>query len=64
MTGRSGCLLDLAKQRQPVHPRHVDVGQDCEQLRLDLLVEELEGFLARVGEVHSVTLLHGSASTG
>ena len=28
--------LDLAQQRQPVHSGHVDVGQDDDQLRLDL----------------------------
>ena len=28
-------LLDLARQVQPVHPRHVDVRQNDDQLRLD-----------------------------
>ena len=33
---------------------HVDVGQDCKQLRLNLVVEELEGLIARCGEMQHI----------
>jgi hypothetical protein len=37
MTGRSGRrCFDLAEQLQPVHARHVDLGQDRSQSRLNL----------------------------
>ena len=49
--------LDLAKQRQPVHSRHVDVGQDHDQLRLDAAHQPVQRFLAGVGEVHGVSPL-------
>jgi hypothetical protein len=32
-------LLDLRQQLQPIHARHVDVGQDHDQRRLDAVVE-------------------------
>jgi hypothetical protein len=46
MTGGVGePLLDFAEQLQSIHPRHVDVGQDREQLRLDFIVEKLNGLI-------------------
>ena len=43
MTGRSGKpLLDLAEQLQPVHARHVDVGEDRDEGRLDFTREPVQ----------------------
>jgi hypothetical protein len=43
-------LLDFAKEREAVHPRHVDVGEKHDQLRTDL-GELIERLLSRGGEV-------------
>jgi hypothetical protein len=43
-------LLDLAEQLQAVHPRHVDVREDHDQLRLDPAAQLLQGQLARVAK--------------
>ena len=45
------------EQRQPLHPRHVDVGQNHDQGRLDAAPQLLQCFHARVGEVHGVGAL-------
>src|SRR5205807_8271521 len=50
-------LLDLAQQGQPVHARHVDVGQDDDQLGLDLGIELLQRLLPGKGEVEHVNAL-------
>ena len=47
-------MLDLAKQIEPVHPWHVDVGQHRQQFGLDFLIEELEGLIARLGDVQHI----------
>src|ERR1051325_9556525 len=39
--------LDFAQQCQPIHARHVDVGQYHDQLRLDAGVEPVERLLSR-----------------
>jgi hypothetical protein len=49
--------LDLAQQLQAVHPRHVDVGQDHDDVGLDPAVQQLQRRLARGGEVHDVSAL-------
>lgn len=47
-------MLDLAKQIEPVHPWHVDVGQHRQQFGRDFLIEELEGLIARLGDVQHI----------
>jgi hypothetical protein len=49
--------LTLAEQLQAVHPRHVDVGEDREQLRFDLIGKELQSLISRVGEVQHIGAL-------
>jgi hypothetical protein len=46
--------LIFLEQLQSVHPRHVDVRKDHDQLRLDTLAQLLQSVLARVGEMHDI----------
>src|SRR5216683_604069 len=47
-------LFDFAQQRQPVHPRHVDVGQNDNQFRLDFARKSLKYLIPRCREVHHI----------
>ena len=49
--------LDLLKQPQSVHARHIDVRQHDDQLGPDAVVELSQGLLRRGGEVHDVLAL-------
>jgi hypothetical protein len=61
MTDRQiGEPRDLVQQRQPVHPRHVSVGQNDDEFRPDVAGEFLER-LARGGEVQHMGNLESKA---
>src|SRR5215472_12904070 len=59
MTGRSGTLLDLAEQLQPVHAGHVDVGEDRDQRGLDFTCEPIQRLCPGGGVMQHIRPLAG-----
>jgi hypothetical protein len=55
-------LFDFAKQFQPVHARHVDVGQDSDECWLDFRRKLIQRLNARCGEMHDIGALAGLAA--
>src|SRR5215813_11945793 len=55
-------LLDLRQQLQAIHTRHVDVRENREKRRLDLLSEPIQCLCARGSEKHRIGSLAGLAA--
>src|SRR5262249_51243248 len=49
--------LDLAQQRQPVNPRHIDVRKDDDELGTDPIRQRIERLLSRGGKMQDVGAL-------